>query len=149
MKARWQKAAFTLIEVLIVVVIMAILASIVIPNLGSTANHAKESMLVSTTHTLRSQIEIYRNDHGVYPSLIGNSLPQLVTTTDVTGTEVANGPFGPYFDGKIPPNPVDQSNAIYPTASDPPNSTTAPAKGWQYHEASGGLWPNNPAFWEN
>ena len=101
-------------------VIMAILASVVIPNLGATADHAKESMLISTTHTLRSQIEIYKNDHGAYPSLSGDSLPQLVTATDVTGAEVADGPFGPYFDGEIPPNPVDQSNRIYPAASAPP-----------------------------
>ncbi len=148
MGANRHGTAFTLIEVLIVVVIVAILASIVLPKFGATTDDAKESVLVSTTHTLRSQIEIYKHHHGAYPSLTDNGLPQMLTKTDVTGAANASGPFGPYFDGDIPPNPVDLSSMVYPAASDPPVAVTPDGKGWQYDEATGGIWPNNPKFWE-
>ena len=142
-----QRHGFTLIEVLIVVVITAILAAMVIPRFGSTTDDAKKSTLVSTTHSLRTQIEVYKNHHGKYPALINNGLPQLVTKTDITGAETADGPFGPYYDSELPRNPVDLCGDVYPAASDPPSGPTSEAKGWQYHEASGGIWPNNPAFW--
>ncbi len=147
MGASRHRAAFTLIEVLIVVVIMAIMAAIVLPKFGSTTDDAKESVLVSTTHTVRTQIEIYKTHHGAYPSLTDNGLPQMLKKTDVTGAEDPNGPFGPYFDGSIPPNPVDLDSMVYPAASDPPVAPTPEAKGWQYDEATGGIWPNNPKFW--
>lgn len=147
MVTRRRRFAFTLIEVLIVVVIMAIMAATVIPQFGSTTDDAKKSALTSTTHSLRTQIEVYKNHHGAFPALTGNSLPQLVMKTDVNGAESADGPFGPYYDTEVPQNPVDVSNDIYPAASDTPSGPTAEAKGWQYHEGSGGIWPNNPEFW--
>ncbi len=148
METSQTRRAFTLIEVLIVVVIMAILAATVIPRLGSTTDDAKKNVLKSTTHSLRTQVEVYKNHHGEYPSLEANGLPQLLTTTDVAGNEDPDGPFGPYYDTELPPNPVDLCGDVYATSSDPPTGPTSEGKGWQYNQATGGIWPNNPGHWE-
>jgi type II secretion system protein G len=140
--------AFTLIEVLIVVVIMAVLAATVIPQFASSTTDAKESSLKFNMHTLRSQIELYKIHHGAYPALTGNSLPQLLNKTDATGTIDPSGAFGPYVDGNIPPNPFDNVNMVYAAASSSPTTTTTEAKGWQYNQGTGGIWPNNPEYWD-
>ncbi len=148
MRFERKNSAFTLIEVLIVVVIMAVLAATVIPQFASSTTDAKESAMVFNVHTLRSQIELYKIHHGEYPDLTDASLPQLLTKTDAAGNEDASGAFGPYVDGDIPPNPFDNVNTIYVAASDSPTAETTDAEGWQYHAASGGIWPNNPGHWD-
>ena len=108
---------------------------------------AKESTAKFNMHSLRSQIELYRIHHGDYPDLTTNSLPQMLDKTDAAGNISATGAFGPYLDA-IPPNPYDNSDMVYTAASDSPTTTTTEAKGWQYHKESGGIWPNNPEFWD-
>lgn len=141
-----KKNAFTLIEVLIVVVIMAVLAATVIPQFASSTTDAKESTVKFNMHSLRSQIELYRIHHGDYPELSGATLPQMLDKTDAAGSISTTGAYGPYLDA-IPPNPFDNEDAIYTATSDPPTGTVEDKKGWQYHEASGGIWPNNPEYW--
>lgn len=143
-----RNSAFTLIEVLIVVVIMAVLAATVIPQFSSSTTDAKESSLKFNMHTLRSQIELYKIHHGEYPDLTDNSLPQLLGKTDAAGTIDASGAYGPYLDGDIPANPFDNVNLIYTAASASPTEETSDKKGWQYHKDSGGIWPNNPEYWD-
>ena len=51
--------AFTLIEILIVVVILGILAAIVIPQFTDASQDAMEASLVTQLQTIRSQIELH------------------------------------------------------------------------------------------
>ena len=51
--------AFTLIEILIVVVILGILAAIVIPQFTDASNSAMEASVQTQLQTIRSQIELY------------------------------------------------------------------------------------------
>ena len=53
------RRAFTLIEILIVVVILGILAAIVIPQFTDASQEAMEASVRSQLSTLRSQIELY------------------------------------------------------------------------------------------
>src|SRR5687767_2144937 len=61
--AKRSREAFTLIEVLIVVVIMAVLAATIIPQFSSSTKDARESSLRFNLHALRSQIELYKLHH--------------------------------------------------------------------------------------
>src|SRR5690606_10887309 len=62
--------AFTLVEILIVVVILGILAAIVIPQFTKASESAVRSTLKSQLQTIVSQIELYRvRNRGVYPDL--------------------------------------------------------------------------------
>jgi prepilin-type N-terminal cleavage/methylation domain-containing protein len=68
MKRSARKSGFTLVEVLIVVVIMAILAATIIPQFTDSTSDAKASTTKFNLHTLRSQIELYKTQHnGVVP----------------------------------------------------------------------------------
>ena len=56
-----QSRGFTLVELLIVVVILAILAAVVIPQFENTSASAKEAALVSNLQTIRQAIPLYRD----------------------------------------------------------------------------------------
>src|SRR3954454_23980231 len=97
MKTTERRSAFTLIEVLIVVVIMAILAATIIPQFTESTKDAKASTVKFNLATLRSQIQLYRAQHnGVNPSA---TLVELTTTTGIDGSQGtgANFPYGPYL----------------------------------------------------
>ena len=106
------RRGFTLIEVLIVIVIMAVLAATIIPQFSSSTRDAKDSSLNFNTHTMRSQIELYKVHHnGSYPDQIGDAtngyLPQLTKATNASGNTGDAGPsypYGPYIEGDLPAN---------------------------------------------
>ncbi|MCD2519152.1 prepilin-type N-terminal cleavage/methylation domain-containing protein [Massilia sp. G4R7] len=65
---------FTLIELLIVVIIIAILAAIAIPQFSNTSSDAQEAALDANLNTMRSAIELYRLQHNNrYPGAVATS----------------------------------------------------------------------------
>ncbi|MDX2176456.1 MAG: prepilin-type N-terminal cleavage/methylation domain-containing protein [Candidatus Sumerlaeia bacterium] len=62
------KNAFTLIELLIVVAIIAILAAIAVPNFLEAQTRAKVSRVKSDMRSLATAIEAYRVDNNRYPT---------------------------------------------------------------------------------
>ena len=146
---RRPRRGFTLIEVLIVVVIMAVLAATIIPQFSSSTQDAKESTLKFNIHTLRSQIEMYKIHHlGDYPAITDADLPQLTGATNVDGeigTAGANYPYGPYITGDLPPNPFDGSNTVtaVTTPGTKPSTPVGTDGGWLYDASNGSIWPND------
>ena len=67
---RLRERGFTLVELLIVVIILAILAAIIIPQFANSAVSAREAALDSNLATMRSSIELYRVQHNVYPGAV-------------------------------------------------------------------------------
>ena len=90
-----MKKAFTLIELLIVVAIIAILAAIAVPNFLEAQTRAKVSRAVSDMRTLATAIESYYVDNNKYPPFKIPGFLQGVacTTPGVTGTAVTNSQF--------------------------------------------------------
>jgi general secretion pathway protein G len=146
MSAKIQRNAFTLIEVLIVVVIMAVLAATIIPQFASSTEDAKSSAAKFNLHTLRSQVEMYKLQHGGTAPTLSNLVDALTKSSDATGAVGTAGPsfpFGPYIQGTtLPPNPFDGKTAVAATATAPPTAATA-AGGWLYHAASGQIYLNH------
>ena len=66
---RTKRNAFTLVEILIVVVILGILAAIVVPQFTNAADDARTGNLETQLSTLQNQIELYRAREGSYPDL--------------------------------------------------------------------------------
>jgi general secretion pathway protein G len=105
------KKGFTLIEILIVVIILGILAAIVIPQFSSASSDAKKASLQSTVQTLRSQIALYKLQHGdTLPNLsgtgAGNGWPALTASSVYQGTTV-----GPYMQA-IPVNSLTNGSVV-------------------------------------
>ena len=55
------KRAFTLVEILIVVVILGILAAIVLPKFSNASAIARASMLADDLRVIRMQVQVYRS----------------------------------------------------------------------------------------
>ncbi len=145
-----NRKAFTLIEVLIVVIIMAVLAATIIPQFSSSTEDAKRSTLDFNVHTIRSQIEMYKIHHlGQVPAL-ANFARQMTEPTNVKGGFDGDTPYGPYIQGQIPANPFNHSNDVVAVAAvgTVPNGVVAGGAGWQYDESTGGFYPNNPEWYE-
>lgn len=139
-----RRNAFTLIEVLIVVIIMAVLAATIIPQFSSSTKDAKESSLQFNLHTIRSQIEMYKVHHlSKYPEF-ANFEVQMTKPSNVDGGDTAPTPYGPYFD-ELPANPFNGSNAIVAVATPgtEPDAIVGGGAGWQYDAGTGGFFPNN------
>lgn len=135
-----HERAFTLVEVLIVVVILGILAAIVVPQFTSAAATTRENSTKMDLHRMRVQLELYKEQHrGQYPTLAG-FVAQMTTSSNADGATAAVGtsgyPFGPYI-SYMPLNPRLPSD----TVSDGPVGSS----GWYYNEATGELRANDSA----
>jgi len=148
MKTMQRREAFTLIEVLIVVVIMAILAAAVIPQFTDSTKDAKASTVKFNLHTLRSQIQLYRTHHGgATPS---GTLAELMTSTDSSGTQGsgANFPYGPYL-REVPLNPFNNSKAVKVITNDPAQAgDVTGSNGWLYNATTGNIWIDNSTYYK-
>jgi prepilin-type N-terminal cleavage/methylation domain-containing protein len=146
---------FTLIEVLIVVVIMAVLAAVVIPQFSSATDDAKLSALEYNLKVMREQVQIYAAHHlGEFPDIQNDALPQLTGATDLGGNIGAPGPafpFGPYIKEALPVNPFDQSNVVTAVQNpgQRPTQACGPREGWLYDKKSGAVWPNHPEYYKS
>ena len=139
-----KRSGFTLIELMIVVVILAVLAATIIPQFSSSAEDAKLSTLAFNLNTLRGQIQLYKLDHnGTLPTVASDDLPQLYQNTNAAGAigTGASYPFGPYIMNAIPENPLNNSNFVTSSGTWPPAAATSDG-GWFYNPATGQVAPN-------
>ena len=70
-KSNIRQAGFTLVELLIVAIILAILAAIVVPQFASTTTDAQEAALRANLSAIRGAISLYRQQHNEYPAFSG------------------------------------------------------------------------------
>jgi len=77
-----KKAAFTLIELLIVIAIIALLALIAIPNFVESQTRAKVARALADMRSIASALEAYRTDYTAYPPNDGvyNVVPIQLST---------------------------------------------------------------------
>ncbi len=92
------RRAFTLIEILIVVVILGILAAIVIPQFTDASEDAMDASVRSTLQTIRSQIELYNIQN---PATAYDGLTPLATFWDplLQGNYLHSEPKNPMQNG--------------------------------------------------
>ena len=72
-----QQKGFTLLEIMVVIVILGILASLVVPNLMGNKDKADRQKVVSDLVALENALDMYRLDNSYYPTT-GQGLDALV-----------------------------------------------------------------------
>lgn len=129
---RTSRKGFTLVEVLIVVVILAILAAIVIPRYSRATDEAASSNMFSQLQAIRSQILLYQSEHdATLPTLAQmQGFSALINRTHDDGTVDPDGPNGPYL-RKPPENYYNGSTTVVAPGAGGPND------GWEYDEDAG------------
>lgn len=64
---RRRRGAFTLVEILIVVIILGILAAIVVPQFASASTDSRNSVVARNLQALAEQFLLYEARYGVFP----------------------------------------------------------------------------------
>jgi len=64
-----MKRAFSLIELMIVIIILGLLASMVMPNLIGKADDAKRKLVCIQMNSVFEALKMFKLDNGVYPSM--------------------------------------------------------------------------------
>lgn len=146
-----SRCGFTLVEVLIVVVILGILASVVLPQFTYSQGDAQETAVMRDLRTLRTQIRLYTFQHSGRLPAEGTTDPQafedaLLLSSDVEGTTAADGSLslGPYITGKLPPNPYNGLRTVRVVDSELSSVTPDGSTGWIYSSRTGWIRANSP-----
>ena len=154
-----DQSGFTLIEILIVVILLGILATVIIPQVSVSSDDAKLNTLKTNLSNVRSVIELYYYQHGNgYPGLaVPTTKPADVTTladtfaaqltrytdgsgniSDVGGTSAY--PYGPYVKSDMPTNPFNNLSdiTIDNTETDITEKDSASAgTAWKFYSKTG------------
>lgn len=113
-----QFTGFTLLELMIVISVIIILASIALPQYQKTIMHARETVLRDDLFKMRSLIDQYAADKGKLPQ----SIDDLVTAGYLR---------------EVPTDPFTDQKDWTPTSGDDPNSTSGEQGVIDIHSASG------------
>ena len=161
-----RQAGFTLVELLIVAIILAILAAIVVPQFANTATSAGESALRTNLAGIRSAVELYRQQHAqTYPGANASNTvvcatgpgsgaagtgqafeDQLTMYTNAAGVACSvqdDGgtlyPFGPYIkENNLPANPVSTvATIVVNTDTNLGMQSATAGGGWLFSSATG------------
>lgn len=157
-----RQSGFTLVELLIVAIILAILAAIIVPQFASTTVDAQESALRANVTAMRSAIDLYRQQHGEYPGVdtavpvtacagtagTGTGGDQLTLLNQLTLYSNAAGgtcsvagtlyPYGPYIqEDVLPTNPITDVSAVVIISTGDLNMAADANAGWKYDTVAG------------
>lgn len=144
-----KRSSLTLIDLALVAVVAAVAGAVAVPLIERGVHSARRSALRENLYVLRSQIELYRAEHGGQaPEVVNGTLPQLMRPTDSSGRIGPKGPkhpLGPYLKGPMPVNPFTGSSIVvecweYPFRSPSGNG------GWLYHPPTGHIAADLPGL---
>ena len=124
--ARLKGKGFTLIELIVVMVIIAMLASLAVPRYFGSLQKSKETVLRENLSLMRGALDKYYGDNDKYPA----ALEELVTRKYLRN---------------IPPDPVTESSTTWITVA-----PEDPAKGgvFDVHSGAEGNAPNGSPYKE-
>ena len=154
---------FTLVELLIVVIILAILAAIIIPQFTAATDDATQSAYDTNIANIRAAIDLYRQQHQEYPGEVPSTgtgcptgstnvagaagepafLAQLRNYTNAAGVACTGTDdtfrYGPYIKDDLPVNPLATTpiNDVNVVSTGILGITSDNSGGWKFDSQTG------------
>src|SRR5438270_742125 len=94
-----NRSGFTLIEVLVVMIILAILAAVVVPRVVGREEDARRARAVSDVESFGTALDMYKTDNGEYPTTEEGLQALRVAPTSAKSWN------GPYLKKALRPDP--------------------------------------------
>ena len=105
-----MKKAFSLMELMIVIIILGLLAALVMPNLIGKSEQAKQNLVCIQMKSIKNALDMFKLDNGSYPeqeqglnALVKNPNPEMYTSYAPDG----------YFENAIVPKDPWKTPYIY------------------------------------
>lgn len=117
-------SGFTLVELVVVILILAILGAVAAPKLFDTTGDARAASTRQSLTVLRNAIELYRAKEGALPGELG-------TEADVKADLI------PYLQGAFPSCMIGNTNDAIRIQTNGSNLTQSGTEGWAYDNNSG------------
>jgi len=120
---KYKRAAFSLVELVVVVLIIGILAAVAAPRMFDTAGSARDAATRASLGIVRDSIELFRSQKGNYPTaatLAADIRPYMKGTFPSVQTTIA----------------TNQNNTVVASTADP-IAVIAGAAGWAYNQTTG------------
>lgn len=143
--------SFSLVELVVVIAIIGMLASMAIPRLSQGSTRAGGTAVAGSMNTMRKAILWYAIEHR--NSFPGTTAPQVVAQltqySDLGGgtspVRTPTAQFGPYLTA-IPSCPIGYSPGsnviVLDSVNSPPTPQSSSGAGWIYNPKTGELYPN-------
>ncbi len=140
------RRAFSLVELVIVVVIIGIISAIAIPRLSQSSDGAFAAAMLKDWRELQSAAERFSAEHaglGIGKTSVGgvdtagDVVLRLTDFSDLDGDPNASGMYGPYLD-RFPKNRENGLNTLRVDGADPGAGT----HGWRLDSATGVFVPD-------
>jgi general secretion pathway protein G len=120
-RLRRVRRGFTLVELLVVIVVLAVLAAIVLPKFLGAGQRSKEAALKSDLKILRNAISLFLTDTSAYPAaladLASTSAPASGLDSAGAAKTIAAADWnGPYIE-ELPNDPISSAAFTYYTST--------------------------------
>jgi len=120
------RRGFTLVELVVVVLVLGIIASVAAPKMFDTASDARQNATIQSLAVIRDSIELYRAQNGAYPGDAG------------TEADFKND-MDTFLKGVFPTNQISgaTNNATVAVSSAGTALSASGTQGWKYDKTSG------------
>ena len=122
---RRKQAAFTLVEMLLVLVILATLAAIVIPKMAGRSKQAQVTAAKADISSIEMALDSFEVDNGYYPKSLTDLNDQPANAANWKGPYLKKSvPLDPWGNNYIYENPGKHGNSGYDLLSGGPDGRT-------------------------